>query len=268
VISSSAERTKDIEALGARSAVGSVEDVSFLTKSFTGADAVYLMIPPSYTFTGSWLDYQKRVTTNYVTAINNAKVKHAALLSSVGAHMGKGSGPVDGLAFAEWHLSQIKDLNLKIYRPSYFYMNLMGQISLVKNMNIFGANYGGTSEKLVLTHTDDIADVIAKDLQSLKFKGKTIQYIASDECYPKEIAEVLGKAVGKAGIPWVEFKDEDAKNGMIQGGVKPELAKGFVELGIALRNGKAQQDYWKNKPKLGKIKLKDFAKEFVAAYNS
>jgi hypothetical protein len=30
-----------------------------------------------------------------------------------------------------------------------------------------------------------------------------------------------------------------------------------------------QEDYWKNKPaKLGKVKLEDFAKEFVAVYNS
>jgi uncharacterized protein YbjT (DUF2867 family) len=37
VISSKDERKKDIEALGARAAIGSVEDPSFLAQAFSGA---------------------------------------------------------------------------------------------------------------------------------------------------------------------------------------------------------------------------------------
>ena len=46
VISSKQERQKDIEALGAAPAIGSIEDVEFLTEAFKGNDAVYAMIPP------------------------------------------------------------------------------------------------------------------------------------------------------------------------------------------------------------------------------
>ena len=46
VISSNPDKQKDIEAMGATAAIGSVEDVSFLAKTFTGADAVYTMLPP------------------------------------------------------------------------------------------------------------------------------------------------------------------------------------------------------------------------------
>jgi uncharacterized protein YbjT (DUF2867 family) len=268
VITSNSSRSGDIQTLGAKAAVGSLEDKSFLQNTFANADAVYLMIPPNFAPQGGFKEYQKKVTHNFVDALTSAKVKHAVLLSSVGAHIGKGTGPVDGLAYAEWHLSQVKDLNLKILRPSYFFYNLMGQISMVKNMNIFGANYGSTKEKLVLVHTDDIADAAAQELLTLKFKGKSIQYVASDECHPNEIAEVLGKAINKPGTPWVEFKDEDALQGMLHAGLNAEIAKGYVELGVGLRNGTAQADYWKNKPKLGKVKLKDFAKEFAAAFNA
>ena len=45
VISSKPDNQKEIEALGATTAIGSLEDVDFLTKTFTGADAVYCMIP-------------------------------------------------------------------------------------------------------------------------------------------------------------------------------------------------------------------------------
>jgi uncharacterized protein YbjT (DUF2867 family) len=234
-----------------------------------GADAVYLMIPPNWTLTGGWLEYQKKVVHNYINAIKTNGVKNVILLSSVGAHMRKGSGPVDGLGYAEEKLMELKDVNVKMLRPSYFFYNLFGMAGMIKHMNILGSNFGGTEEKLVLVHTGDIADVVSEELLGLKFKGHTVRYIASDERHPKEIAEVLSKAVGKPGTPWVEFTDDQALQGMLQNNLPKAIAEGYVELGVALRNGKAQEDYWKNKPaQLGKVKLEDFAKEFVGVYNS
>ncbi|MBS1506132.1 MAG: NAD(P)H-binding protein [Bacteroidetes bacterium] len=268
VITSSSAKVKDIESLGAKAAVGSVEDGAFLKSAFAGAQAVYLMIPPNWALQGSWGDYQKKVIKNYIDAVKINGIKHVVLLSSIGAHLGKGTGPVDGLSVAEWLLNQEKNLNVKILRPSYFYYNLMSMIPLIKNMNIMGSNFGGSKEKLVLTHTSDIANVAAAHLLGLKFKGHTIEYIASDERHPSEIAQVLSKAIAKPGIPWIEFKDEDALKGMLQGGLNPEIANAYVEMGACLREGKMQGDYWKNRPKLGKVKLEEFAKEFAAAFNS
>ena len=48
VIGRNAENLKDLTAAGADSAIGSVEDVAFLTTTFTGADAVYTMVPPNH----------------------------------------------------------------------------------------------------------------------------------------------------------------------------------------------------------------------------
>jgi len=268
VITSNSSKVKDIEASGAVAAVGSVEDNNFLKKAFAGAQAVYLMIPPKWALSGSWLDFQKKVIQNYIEAVKANSIKNIVFLSSVGAHMGKETGPVDGLSVAEWHLSQLKDVNLLIVRPSYFYYNLMGMIPMIKNMNIMGSNFGSSKEKLVLTATSDIAEVVTNELLKLKFKGHTIRYIASDERHPKEIAEILSKAVGKPGTPWIEFKDEDALKGMLQSGLHKEIANGYVTMGASLRNGKMQADYWKNRPKLSKVKLEDFVKEFVATYNA
>ncbi|WP_205624311.1 NAD(P)H-binding protein [Dyadobacter crusticola] len=43
IISSKAERHVAIEALGARVAIGTIQDAEFLTETFKGADIVYLM---------------------------------------------------------------------------------------------------------------------------------------------------------------------------------------------------------------------------------
>jgi uncharacterized protein YbjT (DUF2867 family) len=269
VITSNQDRVKDIEALGAKAAIGSVEDAAFVAKSFAGADAVYLMIPPNWTLTGGWLEYQQKVVHNYIDAIKTSGVKNVVLLSSVGAHMRKGSGPVDGLGYAEEKLGELKDVNVKMLRPAYFFYNLFGMAGMIKHMNILGSNFGSTDEKLAMVHTNDIADVVSEELLGLKFKGHTIRYIASDERHPEEIAEVLSKAVGKPGTPWVEFTDDQALQGMLQNNLPKTIADGYVELGMGIRSGKVQEDYWKNRPtQLGKVKLEDFAKEFVGVCNS
>jgi hypothetical protein len=98
--------------------------------------------------------------------------------------------------------------------------------------------------------------------------GTTVRYIAGDERTGAEIAAVLGEAIGKPGIPWVEFTDEQTLEGMKQAGLKETMAEGYTVMGRALREGKMQEDYWKNKPVLSSIKLEIFAKEFAAAFNA
>ncbi|MBL0356049.1 MAG: NAD(P)H-binding protein [Chitinophagaceae bacterium] len=268
IISRNADHVKELVAKGAKVAAGSVEDAAFLTTAFAGADAVYLMIPPNFNPGENWRAFQNKVADTFVAAIAKNSIKNVVVLSSVGAHMGEGSGPVDGLADLEKKLATLNEVNIKFLRPSYFMYNLFGMIPMIKGMNIMGGNFGGTGEKLLLAHTNDIADVLAEELLRLNFTGTSIRYIASDERDPAEIAVVLSNAIGKPGIPWVAFTDEQALGGMLQAGLPETIAIGYTDLGKALRTGAAQEDYWKQQPVLGKVKLEDFAKEFSAAFNT
>ncbi len=267
VITSNTERVAEIEALGATSKVGSVEDDTFITSAFAGADAVYLMIPPKWK-TDNWFGYQQTVANNYINAIAANNIKYVVQLSSIGAHMRKGAGPIDGLGYLEEQLLGLQNVNTVALRPSYFFYNLFSQIGLVKQAGIFGANYGGTDEKLVLVDTNDIALVAAEKLLNLSFTGFTTQYIASDEVSTNDIAQVLGEAIRKPGTPWVTFTDEQSLQGMLGAGLDAEIANGYATMGAAIRSGAIQEDYWQNKPTLGKYKLADFAMAFAAAFNA
>lgn len=267
VITSNPDRITDIEALGAAAAVGSVEDAAFVTTSFAGADAVYLMIPPNWA-APDWMAYQQQVSHNFIAAITANKIGHVVLLSSIGAHLRQGAGPVDGLAYLEVQLEQLTGVHVKTLRPSYFYYNLFGMVDMIKGMNIVGGNFGDSEEKLVLVHTDEIAQVLLEELSGLEFSGFSVRYIASDERHPREIAAVLGAAIGKPELPWVTFTDEQTHGGMLQSGLSQTIAEGYTTLGSAIRSGKMQEDYWQNKPVLGTVKLEDFAKQFAAVFNA
>jgi uncharacterized protein YbjT (DUF2867 family) len=200
VVSSKAEKVAQIEAIGAKAAIGSVADVGFLTQAFTGYDAVYTMVPPDFG-SANWKKHIAGIGENYAAAIRASGVKHIVNLSSIGAHMPVGCGPVSGLYFVEKALNNLAGVNVKHLRPGFFYPNFLGNIGMIKHMGIIGANYGDGT-KLALVHTDDIAEAAAEELLSLSFTGKSIRYVVSDEKTTYEVASILGRAIGMPELPF------------------------------------------------------------------
>ncbi len=264
VASSKQDKVAQIEAMGAKGAIGSVEDVAFLTKTFTGVDAVYTMVPPKMD-AADWKGYIQTIGKNFADAVRASGVKKVVNLSSVGAHMPVGCGPVSGLHHAENELNALDGVDVKHLRPAYFYYNLMSNIGMIKHMGIAGGNYGENAT-MVMTHPNDIAAAAAEEMNASSFSGKSVRYIASDERTTTDIAKVLGTAIGKPELPWVNFKNEDTHAGMIQAGLTEEVAKNYVEMGAAIASGEMSADYNNNKPALSPTKLEDFAKEFAVAF--
>ncbi|MDQ0638556.1 uncharacterized protein YbjT (DUF2867 family) [Pedobacter sp. W3I1] len=266
IISSKPDRAEEIKSLGAIPLIGSVSDTEFLKEAFSGADAIYTMVPPNFA-APKFRAYIKSIGENYAVAIKESRVKKVVNLSSLGADLPDGTGPIAGLYDVENIFATLNGVDVKHLRAGYFYINFLANIDMVKHANILGSNFGADA-KLVLVHPRNIAEVAAEVLES-NFTGKTIQYVASDdENTPADVAKVLGTAIGKPELPWIEFSDEDAFNGMVGAGLPEEIAKNYVEMGDAIRSNKLFVDYYKNRPVLGSIKLKDFAAEFAAAYQN
>ena len=268
VITSKQDNASAIEALGAKPAVGSVEDIDFLKKTFSGADAVYTMVPPNFG-AAQWKKWIGSIGKNYADAIKATDVKYVVNLSSMGAHLNDGVGPVSGLHLAEEALNTLTGVNIKHLRPAYFYQNLFSNIGLIKNAGIVGSNFNVTDNKFGLVDPSDIAAVVIEALLQLNFTGYSVHYVVSDEVSTNAIANEIGRAIGKPDLAWISFTNEQAFDGMKQAGLSEEVAKNYVEMGEAVNTGIMYEDYWKNHPStLGKTKLADFAKVFAAAYSA
>lgn len=268
VIGRNANNLSELIGAGAKAQAGSVERVDFLISAFTGADAVYTMVPPKFDAV-DWKGYIEQIGKNYAAAVQATGIKYVVNLSSVGAHLSDGVGPVSGLHRAEQALNTLTDVHIKHLRPAYFYQNLLANVGLIKQAGIMGGNFGEAGSTFVIVHPQDIAAVAAEELLKLDFTGHSVRYIASDEIAPQTIAKTLGEAVGKPELPWVVFTDEQSYQGMVGAGLPDEVAKNYVEMGSALKTGIMMEDYWKNHPAtLGNIKLADFAKEFATVYNA
>ena len=264
IVTSGNARTAEITALGATPAVGSVEDVEFLTATFKGADAAYVMIPPKYD-ANPWKQWIGSIGAKYAKAIAAAGLKKVVNLSSIGADKPAGIGPVSGIHLAEEALNLLPGVDILHLRPAYFYLNFLAVIPLIKQAGIFGNNFG-PDRKIVLAHPNDIATVAAEELLGLAFKGHSVRYIAGDERSSKEIAAVLGAAIGKPDLPYVQFGDDDQLKGFLGAGLPEEVAQNYTEMGVAIRTGLMFEDYQKHRPAPSPVKLEDFAKEFAAAF--
>ena len=265
VISSSNEKAAAIEALGARAAIGSINDADFLTSAFTGADVVYTMVPPNFA-APDLRKYMNAAGQNYADAIKAAGVKKVVNLSSIGAHLPGGTGPIAGLHDVEGILNSLDGVLVKHLRPAFFFVNFYNDMGMIRNAGIMGANYGPETP-MVMVHPNDIAAAAAEELQQ-PFEQNTVRYIASDERKAGEVATALGTAIGKPDLGWVAFTDEQALNGMQEAGLPGEMARNYVEMGVATRDGKLWEDYDNNRPAHGSTKLEQFAREFAARFNA
>src|SRR6185312_9897247 len=110
-----AAKTAAIASIGATAAVGSVTDAAFLTNAFTGADAVFAMTPPN--LGGSNII---RNTTeagqSFAEAIKKSGVKKVVMLSSIGADLPSGTGPIAGLYNIEQLYNQLDGVAVTFLR--------------------------------------------------------------------------------------------------------------------------------------------------------
>jgi uncharacterized protein YbjT (DUF2867 family) len=271
VISSKAEKQKEIEALGAKAAIGTMQDAAFLADTFKGAHIVYLM--EVWEGIGSLFDHSidfeagmRQIGHNYKQAIEQSGVQRVVHLSSVGAHSPTGYGTLSVHYDIENILRQLpKYVSIKFMRPVGFYTNIFRFVQTIKTQAAIISNYGGDTKEPWVSPLD-IASVISEEMEK-PFDGRTVRYIASDEISPNEIAKSLGAAIDMPDLKWHVITDEQQLNGMLNAGLNPQLAKGLVQMQVSQRTGLLFEDYYRNKPTLGKVKFADFVKEFATVYN-
>jgi uncharacterized protein YbjT (DUF2867 family) len=257
VISRKPEKQKEIEALGAKAAIGTMEDADFLTATFTDADAIYCMISSGAVNT---------IVNNYKHAIQGANVKRVIFLSSVGAHTDKNNGFLRDFFVAENILNELPaDVAITHLRAAGFYSNLFRFINAIKTHGVITSNYGADDETPWVAPMD-IAAVAAEEILRPS-DGRRVRYVASDEATCNEVAAALGAAIGKPDLKWLRISDEQRRKELIASGMPPYVADGFVEMHAGTHSGAVCADYFRNRPTLGKVKLADFAKEFAVRFH-
>jgi uncharacterized protein YbjT (DUF2867 family) len=266
VVGRNAAHLQPHAAKGAEIFIGDVTDSAALTKAFQQADSAYVMIPPSLTSSDP-LGFEERVSDAITAAARNAEVKNIVALSSIGADKPKATGPVVGLHNLEQKLNQIDSANVLFLRAGYFMENTLGQASVIRTA---GSVIGPVRPdlKLPMIASRDIGAAAADALLRLAFRGKQIQELQGqrDLTY-NEIASIIGKAIGKPDLKYMQAPNDQIRPAMVQMGMSEKFVELILEMSASLNSGYMKFLEPRTSRNTTPTSFEDFvAESFVPAY--
>jgi len=231
-IARTADNLKGFADKGADIATISLEDTAALSNAFRGIDAVFAMIPPDYQAL-DFRAFQNTIGASIAKAVETSGVKYVVNLSSQGAHLPDKTGPIKGLQDQEKRLNKLKGVNILHLRPTYFMENLLGNIDMIKQMNIMGSAVRGDM-KIPMIATQDIARFAAERLLKKDFSGTTVKdLLGQRDLSMNEAAEIIGKKIDKADLKYVQFSYEDTEKALVDMGFSADVAGLFIEMNKA-----------------------------------
>jgi uncharacterized protein YbjT (DUF2867 family) len=264
-IGRSAERLAPLAAKGAEAFVGSVTDASSMRRALEGASALFAMIPPAYE-TPNASAYQDGVSGVYAGALAGSSVAHVVALSSLGGQLPAGTGPIAGLHGLEERLNAITGLHVLSLRPGYFMENFFFSIGVIKQMGVCGTPLKADMP-IPMIATRDIADYASRALTDRGWSGKSARELHGPrDITMREATSVLGAAIGKPDLAYVQFPDEDVEKALIGMGVAPDWAASFIEMDRAISDGTVCALEPRSKENTTPTTIEQFAPEFAAAY--
>ncbi len=236
VIGRNAQRLEGLVHKGAEGFVADVGDVAALTQAFSGAQAVYLMIPPNPAIPHVRED-QERVSDALVAAVQKAGVEYAVVLSSIGADKPDKTGPVVGLHNLEQKLNGVAALKAVYLRAGYFMENLLPQVMVIKSFGVTGGPLR-SDLKVAMIATDDIGGAAAEALLKLEFSGQQARELLGQRHLTYvEAASVIGKAIGKPGLAYMQLGPAQIKPALVQAGMSSNMADLILEMSESLNSG-------------------------------
>lgn len=265
LVSRDAARLQHYMEKGAEAAVGDLTDVRFLTDTFKGVKAVFSMIPPNFG-ARDFRSYQNIVGTSIATAVVNAGVTHVVNLSSQGADLPRGTGPIAGLRDQEQRLDALRDQNVLHLRCTYFMENLLVNVPLIHEHGFAGSAVRGDL-KFAMIATRDIGGRAAGHLLTLDFSGKSYRdLLGQRDLTLQEAFTVIGRRIGISSLKYVQFSYEDAARAMVAMGISPNLSSLYIEMSKALNAGL----FAVNRPRTAEnstlTTIEEFAETFAGAY--
>lgn len=241
LIARSVDKLRPFVGKKAQAFVGDANDTEFLVKAFKEVDAVFTLIPPNMK-AEKVIDYQNKIGESIARAVEIAGVKHVVNLSSVGAELSDGTGPIQGLHNMEERLNAIKGLNVLHLRPAYFMENLLWGVDLIKAKGINGDTLRGDL-KLPMIASKDVAVNAADCLIKRDFTGSSVRHLFGPRDLSLiEATEIIGRKIGKPGLTYVMFPEAAALKDMVSWGLSPDVSRSFIEMTKAFNEGRIRSE--------------------------
>ncbi len=180
---------------------------------------------------------QERESDAIADAVKESGLLHAVHLSSYGAHVPQGTGPVVGLHSSEQKLNAISGLNVLHLLAAYFMENNLAAIGMIHGMGIFGHALL-PNLRLPMIATRDVGDYAAQRLLDLDFSGKqTRELLGERDLSMAEATAVIARGIGNPDLRYEQFPYDQVQQVLAQMGFPPRKAAVYIEMFKAINTG-------------------------------
>jgi uncharacterized protein YbjT (DUF2867 family) len=210
---------------GAEVAIADVDEGATLERAFSGAEGVYVLLPPNFGSTHVRADNSRRAHT-IAAAVEAAAVPHVVLLSSIGAQQSDGTGPVLGLRDAE-AVFRRATAAATFVRAAYFMENWGGSLYAIEQGVL--PTFLAVDKAIPLVATRDVGGAVARVLIERGNGTRVIELAGPREYTPRDVAATVGRIVGKP-IEVQQAPEETMARAMMGAGMNAEWARLFQEL--------------------------------------
>lgn len=262
-------RLGPLAAKGAEPFPGDMADVAFLGKAFAGARAAFVLIPPKYDAEDIG-QYQRQVAETVVSALSAARVPRIVTLSSIGAHLAEGTGPILGLHALETMIdARLPDAGVVHLRPGYFMENHLWSIPAIREHGVNGSPIR-PDVPIPMVGTKDIASAAARLLDFGTFGGHSVRYLLGPrDLTLSDATRILGESIGNPGLKYVQFPEDAARRTMAAMGMSESAADAILEMQRGFNAGRVRPTRERGTDSTTPTTLEEFAKTvFGRAYKA
>jgi hypothetical protein len=158
-------------------------------------------------------------------------------LSSQGAELPRGTGPILGLHDQEMRLNTLHGVNVIHLRPTYFMENLLANVPLIHDQGFAGSAVRGDL-KFAMIATTDIADVAAGHLLARDFSGSSVRdLLGQRDLSLQEAFTIIGRRIGIMDLAYRQFTPEEFGTALIGMGMSRDMSRMMIEMSDALNRG-------------------------------
>lgn len=263
----SQSRLAELQRAGAQVLAGESSDAAFLTRAFRGAEAVYILLPYEVG-TADYLAAQQAQSAAIETALRESGARYAVALSSIGAELPAGSGPIRSLHALEQRLRRIEGVNLLFLRAAALFENFYGALGFIDGQGVVG-DAVDPDLAIPMVATRDIADVAAQALLARDWNGVVVRELLGprDLSYA-EATRILGARIGKPDLAYVQLSSAELVEALQQAGFSASLAQLSAELARAINARQVVSLAGRRPESTTPTRFEDFAEELARAYRA
>lgn len=221
------------EARGAEVRLAALDDRAALTEALRGCAGFFTLLP--FDLTADDLDeHADRLIASIAGAVSDAGVLHVVMLSSGGADLAGGTGPITGLHRLEEALRATGTM-LTALRSGHFQEKVGDVIDVARDSGVYPVFATSADVPLPMVATADLGVLVAKTLQLPPAVSESID-VVGPAYSERTIAALLGEALGRD-LEVVTVPEEAWAGALTEGGFRPHIAESLAELHRADEHG-------------------------------